>query len=170
MTEQEWVITTDIRGMLESLKGKISDRKLRLFACSCCRAVWSSLTPQRIRYAVEVAEQYADGRTSEQSLHRARSQACDAANHFTWRRSTSRLVQRQGFTLEQGRLLFAAEAAHVHKPFLMGRGVQAPMLAILIGVVGGALSFGLSGVFLGPIILSVVWTLFAAWVTEPDAV
>lgn len=59
---------------------------------------------------------------------------------------------------------------NILKPFLMGRGAQAPMLAILVGVVGGALSFGLSGVFLGPIILSVVWTLFIAWVTEPDAV
>jgi len=59
---------------------------------------------------------------------------------------------------------------NVLKPFLMGRGVQAPMLAILVGVVGGALSFGLSGVFLGPIILAVVWTLFVAWIGEPDAI
>jgi len=67
-------------------------------------------------------------------------------------------------------MLLVSVMDNVLKPFLMGRGGQAPMLAILVGVVGGALSFGLSGVFLGPIILAVVWTLFVAWVTEPDAV
>jgi len=59
---------------------------------------------------------------------------------------------------------------NILKPFLMGRGLEAPMLAILIGVVGGALTFGISGVFLGPIILTVVWTLFLAWIDEPDPV
>lgn len=52
------------------------------------------------------------------------------------------------------------------KPFLLGRGLQAPMLAILVGVIGGALSFGITGVFLGPIVLTVVWTLFLAWIDE----
>jgi predicted PurR-regulated permease PerM len=65
-------------------------------------------------------------------------------------------------------MLLVSVMDNVLKPFLMGRGAQAPMLAILVGVVGGALSFGLSGVFLGPIILSVVWTLFVAWVSEAD--
>jgi predicted PurR-regulated permease PerM len=55
------------------------------------------------------------------------------------------------------------------KPFLMGRGLQAPMLAILVGVIGGALSFGITGVFLGPIVLTVVWTLFLAWIDEAGA-
>ena len=58
---------------------------------------------------------------------------------------------------------------NVLKPFLMGRGLEAPMPAILVGVVSGALAFGISGVFLGPIILTVVWTLFVAWIDEPDA-
>jgi predicted PurR-regulated permease PerM len=57
---------------------------------------------------------------------------------------------------------------NVAKPFLLGRGLQVPMLAILLGVVGGALSYGLSGVFLGPIVLTVVWTLFTAWIDEPE--
>jgi hypothetical protein len=38
-----------------------SDRKLRLWACSCVRAVWESVKDDRSRHAVEVAERYADG-------------------------------------------------------------------------------------------------------------
>jgi predicted PurR-regulated permease PerM len=55
---------------------------------------------------------------------------------------------------------------NILKPFLMGRGLQTPVVAILIGVVGGALVFGLAGVFLGPIILAVLWALFVSWIDE----
>lgn len=61
MNEQEFLASADPAAMLAHVRGKVSDRKLRLFACSCCRAVWGHLTDPRNRNAVEVAERYADG-------------------------------------------------------------------------------------------------------------
>ena len=45
---------------------------------------------------------------------------------------------------------------NVLRPFLMGRGLQTPILVILIGVIGGTLSQGITGLFLGPIVLAVI--------------
>jgi predicted PurR-regulated permease PerM len=53
---------------------------------------------------------------------------------------------------------------NVLKPIVMARGVATPMPVILIGVIGGTIAYGISGLFLGPIILSVVWALLVAWV------
>src|SRR5262249_57133298 len=57
--------------MLEFLWGKASDRKLRLFGCVCCRAIWELLTDERSREGVMVAECYADGQASTDQLAEA---------------------------------------------------------------------------------------------------
>ena len=61
MTEAEWLASTEPIPMLDLLRGKASDRKLRLFASVCCRSIWDLLLDERSRQAVEVGEQYADG-------------------------------------------------------------------------------------------------------------
>jgi predicted PurR-regulated permease PerM len=53
---------------------------------------------------------------------------------------------------------------NVLKPILMARGLSTPMLVILVGVIGGTLSHGLIGLFLGPIVLGVFYELLIAWV------
>ncbi len=60
MAEAKWLACEDPRRMLRFLGERPSLRKLRLFACSCCRCVWSLLTDSQSRVAVEIAERYAD--------------------------------------------------------------------------------------------------------------
>ena len=45
------------------------------------------------------------------------------------------------------------------KPMMVGRGLRVPMLVILAGVIGGTISFGLVGLFLGPIVLALCYEL-----------
>ena len=53
---------------------------------------------------------------------------------------------------------------NVLKPILMARGLDTPTFVILIGVIGGTLTYGLVGLFLGPVVLAVFFELLAAWV------
>jgi hypothetical protein len=54
--------------MLEFLRGRASERKLRLYAAACCRKVWHLLVDESCRKAVDIAEDFADGRTTRQEL------------------------------------------------------------------------------------------------------
>ena len=72
-------------------------------------------------------------------------------------------------------LLFTAYMVPVNlldnllRPLVMGRGLKTPMLVILFGVIGGTLAYGITGLFLGPIILAVIWELFVSWIDDEKA-
>jgi hypothetical protein len=65
VTEDQWLSCTDPQKMLRHLGANVSDRKLRLFACACCRRNWHQLTHEALRGGIETAEQFADGRVSD---------------------------------------------------------------------------------------------------------
>jgi len=55
---------------------------------------------------------------------------------------------------------------NILRPILIKRGADLPLVLILLGVIGGLLAFGLLGLFLGPVILAVAYTLLQHWVDE----
>ncbi|MCU0564401.1 MAG: hypothetical protein MUE48_10750 [Desulfobacterales bacterium] len=52
------------------------------------------------------------------------------------------------------------------RPILIRKGANLPLLLIFAGVVGGLIAFGLIGIFVGPVVLAVAYTLLAAWVND----
>src|SRR5689334_16043261 len=82
MTEEEW-LTGKYCAYPEALRlflqQKATERKLRLCAVACCRAVWTWLSDDRSRHAVEVAERYADGMAGDGELRQASHEAYEAA-------------------------------------------------------------------------------------------
>ncbi len=77
MTEAEWRSCGDPGPMLEFLRGRAADRKLRLFAVACCRRTFPLLTDESSRAAVDRAEQFADRAASYGELYRAARRASE---------------------------------------------------------------------------------------------
>lgn len=65
--------------------------------------------------------------------------------------------------------VIVAVTDNVLKPVLIRRGVDLPMLLIIAGVVGGLISFGVVGLFIGPVLLAVTYTLLESWINETPA-
>ena len=65
-------------------------------------------------------------------------------------------------------LVVAGMADNFLKPMLLGRGVDAPMPVILIGALGGMVSSGIIGLFIGAVILAVSYEIFMAWVNAGE--
>jgi hypothetical protein len=57
--------------MLQVLRGRSGERKMRLLACACARSLWPGLVEEEFRRAVEVAERCADGRAGRNDLRAA---------------------------------------------------------------------------------------------------
>jgi predicted PurR-regulated permease PerM len=54
------------------------------------------------------------------------------------------------------------------RPWFISRGAQLPFLLTILGVLGGALAFGLLGIFLGPVLLGVGYTLINEWARDAE--
>jgi predicted PurR-regulated permease PerM len=62
--------------------------------------------------------------------------------------------------------LIVGSLDNVLRPILIKKGADLPLLLIFAGVIGGLFAFGLLGLFVGPVILAVAYTLLDAWVSE----
>jgi hypothetical protein len=76
MTEADWLReNTNAQKMVSHLskcgypRTKVGRRKLRLFACGCCRQIWSDLPDPRTTHAIETAELFADGKVVQKELN-----------------------------------------------------------------------------------------------------
>jgi predicted PurR-regulated permease PerM len=57
----------------------------------------------------------------------------------------------------------------VLKPMLLGRGVEVPMLVILLGAIGGAITEGIIGLFIGSVVLAMGYQIFISWMAPDEA-
>lgn len=65
--------------------------------------------------------------------------------------------------------IFVATMDNVLRPVLIKKGAaDLPLVLIFVGVIGGLISFGLIGIFIGPVVLAVTHTLLDAWVNRAD--
>ena len=63
-------------------------------------------------------------------------------------------------------MLIVGASDGVLKPLLLGRGVDIPMLIILIGAIGGMILMGMIGLFIGAVIFSLTYKLFMLWLSD----
>lgn len=71
MTEAQWLACREPGAMLTALGNYASERKMRLYACACCRRMGELLPDPRCRAALEVAERFADDLASAKELEGA---------------------------------------------------------------------------------------------------
>jgi predicted PurR-regulated permease PerM len=62
--------------------------------------------------------------------------------------------------------IFVGTLDNFLRPMLIKKGADLPLLLIFAGVIGGMLSFGLIGIFIGPVVLAVTYTLLEAWIAD----
>jgi hypothetical protein len=142
-TGAKWLASADPGPMLASLGRKAGNRKLRLFACACCRRIWHLLGDPRSREAVEVAERYADGLATRKELvaaHKATS--FPGLQSSDWRRFAARWCADPGgpgptairSTFNNARLAVREEDAEdADAAFRRESAAQADLLRCIVG-------------------------------------
>ena len=60
-------------------------------------------------------------------------------------------------------IVVVGSADNIIKPMIISKGSAMPFVLVMLGVLGGALAFGLLGVFIGPTLLAVSYTLMRNW-------
>ncbi len=79
-TEKRWLTETDPQAMIEFLGDAASDRKLRLFACACCRRAWKFAKNKRLKELLPLLEKIADGQVKDRERARAHNLSDETAH------------------------------------------------------------------------------------------
>jgi hypothetical protein len=124
MNEQDWLTSTDPEAMLEHLGHRADPRKLRLFGCACCRRIWPLLTDSRSKLAVEVAEAFADGNTTERELKDAAREA--------WRAVEFGAASLAAITVGESTRAAADVAGHARESLRAAAGATARAVALKV--------------------------------------
>lgn len=82
-----------------------------------------------------------------------------------WVYARSGVVWGSGFLVWA---IFCSILDNFVRPLLIRRGADLPMLLIFAGVIGGLIAFGVIGLFIGPVVLAVAYTLLVEWMSESD--
>ena len=64
--------------------------------------------------------------------------------------------------------ILALTLDNVLRPILIRKGAELPLFLIFAGVIGGLVTFGIAGLFIGPVVLAITYKLLAAWVDDAD--
>ena len=57
---------------------------------------------------------------------------------------------------------------NVLRPILIRKGADLPLLLIFAGVIGGLVAFGIVGLFIGPVVLGIAYTLLNEWISDAE--
>lgn len=119
MTEYEWQTCVNLSDMLNFLKQRRCERKLRLFACECFRRVWSLLFDCRSKEAVIIVERFVDEKAT-------------LPEYFEVKNKYSSPLSPVGFAFEEAGMVFqnnpvfaASSAASVAQDLVFFRGMGA---------------------------------------------
>ena len=64
--------------------------------------------------------------------------------------------------------ILALTLDNVLRPILIRKGAELPLFLIFAGVIGGLVTFGIAGLFIGPVVLAITYKLLAAWVEDEE--
>ncbi|WP_298534153.1 AI-2E family transporter [uncultured Algibacter sp.] len=64
--------------------------------------------------------------------------------------------------------VIVALSDNVLKPMLLGKGLKTPMIVILLGAIGGMLLHGIIGLFIGPVVLAIMYRMYEFWLTPAN--
>ena len=67
-------------------------------------------------------------------------------------------------------MMIVALLDNVLKPMLLAKGSQTPMIVILIGAIGGMIFQGILGLFIGPVVLAIMYNLYTSWVNNTEII